>query len=63
MKHCALSVPEGRVDVTWSIEDGREECLILNWREAGGSAVDKPIRKGFRFELISRMAMNLKARR
>jgi hypothetical protein len=49
--------------VTWSIEDGREECLILNWREAGGSAVDKPIRKGFRFELISRMAMNLKARR
>jgi two-component system, chemotaxis family, CheB/CheR fusion protein len=55
MKHGALSVPEGRVDVTWSIEDGeRGRCLVLNWQEAGGPAVGKPIRKGFGSELIAR---------
>jgi two-component system CheB/CheR fusion protein len=55
MKHGALSVPEGRVDVTWSVKDGeRGRCLILNWREAGGPAVSKPIRKGFGSELIAR---------
>jgi two-component system, chemotaxis family, CheB/CheR fusion protein len=55
MKHGALSVPEGQVDVTWSIENGEGgRCLILNWREAGGPAVGKPIRKGFGSELIAR---------
>ena len=55
MKHGALSVPEGRVEVTWLIENReRGRCLILNWREAGGPAVSKPIRKGFGSELIAR---------
>jgi two-component system CheB/CheR fusion protein len=55
MKHGALSVPEGRVDVTWSVENGEKgRCLILNWREAGGPAVGEPIRKGFGSELIAR---------
>jgi two-component sensor histidine kinase len=55
MKHGALSVPEGRVEVTWLIEDGeRGRCLVLNWQESGGPAVSKPIRKGFGSELIAR---------
>lgn len=44
VKHGALSVPEGWVDVGWEY-DG--EVLRLHWKEAGGPPVTPPVRPGF----------------
>lgn len=54
LKFGALSVPEGKVSVTWRIEPAEDggAKLILAWRETGGPPV-KPIRKaGFGTRLI-----------
>jgi len=48
-KYGALSSPEGRVDLTWSIEAGR---LKLSWRELGGPPVLSQTRSGFGGRLI-----------
>lgn len=50
-KYGALSVPEGRVHLTWEIAEDR---LVLNWRERGGPAVSAPARRGFGTALIER---------
>jgi two-component sensor histidine kinase len=49
LKYGALSVPEGRVSVTWSVEnEGQgQERLLFRWRESGGPAVSRPQRRGF----------------
>jgi len=55
-KYGALSVPEGRVHVTWSVEplpDGRQSLDML-WEEQGGPEVAPPTRKGFGSRLIER---------
>jgi len=46
MKYGALSVPEGRVSIVWSVdvEAGR---FTLEWKETGGPAVTEPARKNF----------------
>jgi len=52
-KYGSLSVPGGRVSVTWTIE--RDEAvpqIVLEWRESGGPAVVEPSRKGFGSSLI-----------
>jgi len=56
-KFGALSRPEGRVSVTWSVEDlaGRTGVRIA-WREAGGPPVEAPQRRGFGLRLIERGA-------
>ena len=49
-KFGALSVPEGRVTVVWTLKpDGARERLSLTWTETGGPEVAPPTRKGFRF--------------
>jgi PAS domain S-box-containing protein len=49
-KYGALSVPEGSVEVRWSImDDGR---LRLSWRERGGPEVRPPLRSGFGRRMI-----------
>jgi PAS domain S-box-containing protein len=46
VKHGALSVPEGRVAVSWQLLGG--EMLSLRWEESGGPALDgEPGRRGF----------------
>jgi PAS domain S-box-containing protein len=55
-KYGALSAPEGRVAVTWSLddmEDGRQR-LALTWDERGGPPVAPPTRRGFGSRLIER---------
>jgi two-component sensor histidine kinase len=55
-KYGALSVPEGQVAVTWTLQDldqGRQR-LDLVWEERGGPAVEPPTRKGFGSRLIER---------
>jgi two-component sensor histidine kinase len=57
LKYGALSVPEGRVEVRWSLEGGR---LQLAWREGGGPLVAPPARRGFGSLLVERsVAHNL----
>jgi PAS domain S-box-containing protein len=56
-KFGALSRPEGRVAVTWSIDAARgDKAVELNWRESGGPEVSAPHRRGFGLRLIERGA-------
>lgn len=54
-KYGGLSVPEGRVEISWRAicEEGRN-WLELDWREAGGPGVTPPTRRGFGSVLIER---------
>ncbi len=55
VKYGALSVPEGGIAVTWTVEqsDG-VDILVLDWAEQGGPAVVAPARRGFGSTLIER---------
>jgi two-component sensor histidine kinase len=54
-KYGALSVPGGRVAVTWRLEDaGGEERLRFEWREQGGPTVTPPASRGFGSRLLER---------
>ena len=60
-KHGALSVPSGRLDVSWRLKDG--ETLILHWLERGGPPTEPPTRQGFGSQLLQRvLVMQLGAR-
>lgn len=55
-KYGALSVPEGRVDLTWEVEDTSPNphapLLRLSWREVDGPRIAPPGRRGFGSLLI-----------
>lgn len=52
-KYGALSVPGGKVDVTWSVTpDDGGRWLRFAWREQGGPLVSAPTRRGFGSRLI-----------
>jgi PAS domain S-box-containing protein len=53
-KYGALSGPDGRILVDWSVADQTRPRLQLIWREIGGPAVTPPDRKGFGSRLIER---------
>ncbi|HEX3860317.1 MAG TPA: chemotaxis protein CheB [Stellaceae bacterium] len=53
-KYGALSVPTGRVTVSWTVTLPGERSLHLQWVESGGPAVVKPDRQGFGSRLIER---------
>ncbi|RYD87866.1 MAG: sensor histidine kinase [Sphingobacteriales bacterium] len=46
IKYGALSVPEGRVDLTWAFENGGSG-LSLSWIEKGGPPAQTPSRTGY----------------
>lgn len=58
VKHGALSVPQGRIKVSWQMEagqdqDGRGPALCLDWQETGvPTAGPAPRRRGFGTEMI-----------
>ena len=53
-KHGSLSVPGGRLNIAWSLQEvGRRECLEFRWTETGKPMVDTPSRKGFGSRLIA----------
>jgi two-component sensor histidine kinase len=53
VKHGALGVPEGRVEIRWRrVEEDGRETLQLTWRESGGPPVSAPTRRGFGTRLI-----------
>ena len=54
-KYGALSIPEGRVEVTWALEQGTEDkaqAVAIIWRERGGPPVKAPERRGFGSRLL-----------
>ena len=57
VKHGALSLPAGRVAVSWALEGG---TLGLSWRETGGPAVTAPTRQGFGTRAIALLAQQLR---
>lgn len=53
-KYGALSAPDGRVMVDWSVADQTRPRLELVWREVDGPPITSPERKGFGSRLIER---------
>ncbi|MGB3712622.1 MAG: chemotaxis protein CheB [Erythrobacter sp.] len=56
MKHGALSVPEGSIEVSWKRLDEIDDSVELRWIETGGPATSRPKRKGFGSKVIDRLA-------
>jgi two-component sensor histidine kinase len=52
VKHGALSVPGGRLDVSWEHSDGE---VRFTWRESDGPKTGKPSRTGFGRVLLERL--------
>ncbi len=57
-KFGALSVADGRVSITWTIDELGQR-LKLTWTETGGPAVDKPTRRSFGTRLIESLGKQL----
>jgi two-component sensor histidine kinase len=51
VKYGALSMPAGKVSISWSIDRDAAE-VVLTWRETGGPPAVAPNRKGFGSRLI-----------
>jgi PAS domain S-box-containing protein len=51
VKYGALSVPEGRVEIVWTMSDGH---LHLRWSESSGPPVVSPASKGFGTTMLGR---------
>lgn len=55
-KYGSLSVPKGRVEVTWKLEPAQGVARFrMSWRELGGPRVNAPERSGFGRVLIERL--------
>jgi len=55
-RHGALSTPEGRVTVTWTIVPAKEKrILTCRWVESGGPEVTPPERHGFGSMILTRV--------
>ena len=56
-KYGALSMPQGRVSVTWAAgSSGRlSEGIVIRWQETGGPLVTPPKRSGYGTNLIRRL--------
>ncbi len=57
VKYGALSVPSGRLKLSWSVDgcDTPERQFHMSWIEASGPAVQPPIRRGFGNIVVERM--------
>jgi two-component sensor histidine kinase len=55
VKHGALSVDDGRIDVSWKTDvPGREKQLRIRWRETGVAIEREPTRRGFGSDILER---------
>jgi two-component sensor histidine kinase/CheY-like chemotaxis protein len=60
-KFGALSVPAGRIDIVWKIDQDKQR-LQLTWSEANGPAVHAPTRRSFGTRLIGSLGQQLKGK-
>ena len=58
-KFGALSVPAGRVEIAWTIDDSKRR-LHLVWTESGGPAVKPPVRQSFGTRMMKSLGQQLK---
>jgi two-component sensor histidine kinase len=55
VKHGALSVDNGRIDVSWTTDiSGAEKQLRIRWRETGVTIEREPARRGFGSDILER---------
>ena len=56
VKYGALSMPQGRVAVTWTVTPSRhgDSQVSVLWRERGGPPVQQPKRRGFGSQLLEK---------
>src|SRR3954451_18375837 len=57
-KFGALSVPTGRVEIAWNIDEETQR-LRLNWTEIGGPTVQAPTRRSFGTRMIGSLGQQL----
>jgi two-component sensor histidine kinase len=57
-KFGALSVPSGRVEIAWTIDDDKQR-LRLTWTERGGPAVKPPERRSFGTRMMESLGQQL----
>ena len=57
-KYGALSVPDGRLSVTWELRTSTGRDLLLQWKESNGPTVHAPSRRGFGTTLIEQTVKN-----
>jgi PAS domain S-box-containing protein len=56
VKHGALSVPHGKLSISWQVDQTRNaEGLRLDWRERGGPSVTVPKQTGFGHVVMKKM--------
>jgi two-component sensor histidine kinase len=58
LKHGALSLPSGRIQIRWRRENGQ---LVLSWTEQGGPEVSLPTREGFGHVILHDLAQGFGA--
>ena len=55
VKHGALSVPKGRIEISWDhVGVGEEQQVRLRWREFGIEIKQKPDRQGYGTEILKK---------
>jgi two-component sensor histidine kinase/CheY-like chemotaxis protein len=57
-KFGALSVPTGRIEIAWTIDD-KTQRLRLTWTEKGGPAVQAPSRRSFGTRMMGSLGLQL----
>lgn len=57
-KFGALSVPAGRIEIAWTIDE-ESERLRLTWSEIGGPAVEAPTRRSFGTRMMGSLGQQL----
>ena len=60
-KFGALSVPAGRVEIAWTVDE-LEQRLHLIWTERGGPAVEPPTRRSFGTRMMKSLGQQLNGR-
>jgi len=53
-KYGSLSVPEGRLSVSWEVMSTEANSFLLLWQETGGPPVQVPSKRGFGTKLIEK---------
>jgi two-component sensor histidine kinase len=55
VKHGALSVPKGRIEISWDVSDAVEERRgRVRWREFGVQIEQNPVRRGYGTEILEK---------
>ena len=57
-KFGALSVPNGRVEISWTIDEGTQRLRLI-WTEIGGPAVQAPSRRSFGTRMMGSLGQQL----